>query len=627
MKYSHYLLKKMVPEWAQAYIDYEYLKTLLKPFSWYRRKLIKNNSIPSKACTQCDEDKESNKISVNEPDEEIAIARLLVFSEKFENLIHEEKKKSDSFFFSKIEEILQQFQDLKRNADIFKDSADSKDEKVKQQLKNCFLSYFREMLFLVEFHQLNYEGFRKILKKYAKLTKSLPITFALKTNMNSLYSSTNVQEGFVILSKLKQDFETFYLETFYCQSHRKEGRQELLKITQNRLISKWEGYFFGLFSGCSLVLFLIILLMAYEGDLDPDKEDAYFKEIFSMYRGIGLFIGYIWLLAWNVYIYTVYHINYKRIFKFNQHYSQVHEIMKRAAFFTSVFFLTFMWYIINCEKTERVAMYFEWFPKEYCPLICWVCFLFYMCFPFRCWFNGEGRLYFYRLLRDIMCFSCVKKVTFAINWATDQLVSFVIPICDMEYTFCYYTSKALGKNELECEEADILLIPFVAAIVPLLFRMVQCLNANKTNSGRIFSCKPDFFNFLKYLSSFVTVCFSLGYNIQPSNSLFLILWVVMAFWSSMYSFCWDVKMDWGFVEPGSKKRFLRNQLAYPKARYYYAAIAINLVLRFAWITSLSYGLIQSTLNVRKELIIFCLGLAEMIRRAIWNFIRYLIIYF
>ena len=53
------------------------------------------------------------------------------------------------------------------------------------------------------------------------------------------------------------------------------------------------------------------------------------------------FILYIWLLEWNVYGWTTANINYKLIFGFNYHFSQVSEILKRAAFFSMIFLLMF----------------------------------------------------------------------------------------------------------------------------------------------------------------------------------------------------------------------------------------------------------------------------------------------
>jgi polyferredoxin len=60
-------------------------------------------------------------------------------------------------------------------------------------------------------------------------------------------------------------------------------------------------------------------------DLDADADEI-FKSVFPMFRGILLFITYIWLLSWNVYGWTRYNINYKLIFKFNYHFSEVSEV-------------------------------------------------------------------------------------------------------------------------------------------------------------------------------------------------------------------------------------------------------------------------------------------------------------
>ena len=210
------------------------------------------------------------------------------------------------------------------------------------------------------------------------------------------------------------------------------------------------------------------------------------------------------------------------------------------------------------------------------------------------------------------------------NWATDQLVSIVIPICDFEYTLCYYISKILKKNSENCTEADILIIPFISAIFPLFLRIIQCFNENKRKNCSFLALKPDFFNFIKYFASFITVCFSLGYNIAGNCEILFILWVFSAIFSSFYAFYWDIKMDWGFLEKnGEKTRFLREKLVFQRVSYYYVAIFVNLLLRFAWIASLSYGIIQQKLHVRKEVIMLVLGMMEIIRRAIWNFIRFL----
>ena len=64
--------------------------------------------------------------------------------------------------------------------------------------------------------------------------------------------------------------------------------------------------------------------MIFNGNLSSDDEK--FKYGFPLFRGIGIIIAYIWLLAWNVYGWTKYNVNYKLVFDFNYHYSQISEV-------------------------------------------------------------------------------------------------------------------------------------------------------------------------------------------------------------------------------------------------------------------------------------------------------------
>ena len=70
-------------------------------------------------------------------------------------------------------------------------------------------------------------------------------------------------------------------------------------------------------------------ILAWDENLDLD-EDELFKEIFPMFRGMAIIVLYIWLLAWNVYGWTSYHVNYKLIFRFNHHYSQLSQVIQNS---------------------------------------------------------------------------------------------------------------------------------------------------------------------------------------------------------------------------------------------------------------------------------------------------------
>jgi hypothetical protein len=64
-------------------------------------------------------------------------------------------------------------------------------------------------------------------------------------------------------------------------------------------------------------------------------------------------------------------------------------------------------------------------------------------------FNPRGRKYFYLLVKKIVLTPCI-KMSFLISYATDQLVSFVVPIKDFAYTVCFYTSTFKVDDVKEC---------------------------------------------------------------------------------------------------------------------------------------------------------------------------------
>jgi EXS family len=119
--------------------------------------------------------------------------------------------------------------------------------------------------------------------------------------------------------------EQDYLDIFYNRGNRKEGQNELRKILQGRLISQYESFFFGFFFGLCVSFILLMWAMIWIGDLSAD-DDELFKNVFPLFRGIGLLILYVWLLAWNVYGWIAYNVNYKLIFNFRFHYSTISEV-------------------------------------------------------------------------------------------------------------------------------------------------------------------------------------------------------------------------------------------------------------------------------------------------------------
>lgn len=107
------------------------------------------------------------------------------------------------------------------------------------------------------------------------------------------------------------------------------------------------------------------------------------KYVFPMFRGIGLFIFYLWGMAWNVMVFNKFRISYRRILEYGHHYSTAFIIMKRAAFFTLLFFSMLMLYFIGASYNSSVDSHGERFPVEYTPFVVWIMYMGYIFFPNR----------------------------------------------------------------------------------------------------------------------------------------------------------------------------------------------------------------------------------------------------
>jgi hypothetical protein len=78
-------------------------------------------------------------------------------------------------------------------------------------------------------------------------------------------------------------------------------------------------------------------------------------------------------------------------------------------------------------------------------IVVWITFFGYLFFPFKNFFNYQGRKYFFILLKECLIPPFV-PTTFPISWLTDQLISLTGPIRDFEYTICYFLEYLEKKD-------------------------------------------------------------------------------------------------------------------------------------------------------------------------------------
>ena len=296
--------------------------------------------------------------------------------------------------------------------------------------------------------------------------------------MEQLMRDRYITQNSDSLMQLRDDVTSTYLDLFYHRYSKNKGIKELQSLIKTRVISIWSSRFLFIFLGFSICLFIFILIMAIDGSIDPDDNET-FKYIFPMFRGSAFIVLYIWFLGWNVYTWTKNHINYKKIFEFNYHYSTPTEILMRGTFFSSILFIIFIWYIAVKEDMGSFARGLDsiGIPKEFLPLALWVLLLFYILFPSRKWFNGDGRRYLLiRLYRYLI--SPIVTIDVPTAWVADQIMSFVIPLQDFAYAICYYTSRIRNYDNMHPGHcfADTIYVGFLVGFFPGVFRTIHFLH-------------------------------------------------------------------------------------------------------------------------------------------------------
>lgn len=124
-------------------------------------------------------------------------------------------------------------------------------------------------------------------------------------------------------------------------------------------------------------------------------------------------------------------------------------------------------------------------------------------------------------------------------------------------------------------------------------------------------------NTIKYSSSLLVIGVGAYPQIMGGASHKGSFFLLCAVFNSMYSFLWDVIMDWGLGQPNLPRRvkFLRHQLLFRPRKLYYVVIVVDFGLRILWVTKwwgwTHYGVDFKLIS----------QVAEVLRRVIWNVVR------
>lgn len=224
----------------------------------------------------------------------------------------------------------------------------------------------------------------------------------------------------------------------------------------------------------------------------------------------------------------------------------------------------------------------------------------------------------------------------------DVLTSYAKVTADLFVALCMFVQaggSATARPDRSC--GGQYLVPLIIAL-PSMIRFRQCIieYMRVRSSASQATGNQHLANALKYFSAFPVIIFSAlqrklsvdHTQVGLSETTVYRAWLVAVLINSFYSFYWDVAKDWDleFFSYLSQQQhshsspyhtsptLLRPKLMFHSRTIYYAAIALDFLLRFTWSLKLSPHLDHFA---DFESGIFLLELLEVARRWMWIFFR------
>uniref|UniRef100_A0A1B6GBR3 SPX domain-containing protein n=1 Tax=Cuerna arida TaxID=1464854 RepID=A0A1B6GBR3_9HEMI len=588
MKFAEHLSAHITPEWRKQYINYEEMKAML---------YVAVEEAPSAEAV--------------EPDE--VSRHFTKFDEMFFSYCDKELLKINTFYSEKLAEATRKFATLRSELSLslqqkgrMKRKTDVPARKL-NELKLAFSEFYLSLILLQNYQNLNYTGFRKILKKHDKL---------LAVDLGAKYRTEHVEAAHFYTNK---DIPRLITETEATVTQELEGgdRQRAMKRLRvpplGEQQSPWTTFKVGLFSGSFVVLFIAVVLSA----IFHEGGGTNLNTAFKLYRGPLLIVEFLFLIGVNVYGWRSSGVNHVLIFELDprNHLSEQH-LMEMAAIMGVVWTLSMLSFLYSASLS---------IPPYVNPLSLAFIFLAFTINPVRT-FRHEARFWSLRVMGRMVS-APLFHVGFADFWLADQLNSLVTVLLDLHFLVCFYFTNGewieAGAVDIHnCSGGEMFLVSrALVNCIPAWIRFAQCLR-RYYDSREAF---PHLVNAGKYSTTFFVAFFTLQRTLTKDeyetewDNPYLYWWLMASAVNSVYAYTWDIKMDWGLLDKrAGENTFLREEIVYTSTSFYYFAIVEDLVLRFSWI--ISFALVQAEL-CSNDLVTSVTAILEVFRRFVWNFFR------
>ena len=612
-------------EWEEFYIDY---KTILKILRYSNKEQNKeekneennniNNNLEEKLLDNNEQNDEENK----RMDKNVNIVL-----KKYITQLNLEKNKIQ--FFDKIiqknrhhkrfEEIIEQLKYIEKSETIkiFKKQLLQSLKNLHREISNYDIYYIKANINIM--NDIIYPEEDKLIDeiKLTNKNEEFQKLKELKNEISSFFEESKEYNA-KFLSQIKESF------TFYSHQGKEvnnEDNSEDEEDSSNDLSSnnlpnekrlikaRFKLKLFRIsFSIMIILLILLTFIYFFYLNIDIDK-DPELRSVFPMYRTYGIICLYLWFIGLNIKTWEDIKVNYRALFTFQLSKNSIIDIWIISSIFSSVLFLSFLLYSITRTKLGIKLGLNSFNIVDILPALIWLLLLLFFFCPFKI-LNYKGRNNVMKLFSECIA-SILIPIEFKHIWFMDQLTSLIGPMRDIEYTFCYYSYyvNPFQTRQLYCSTSRVVYL--IIAIFPNLFRCLQ-VGRQMIDNQKVF---PYIFNIGKYTFNIIVASFSF---LSQFHLVFYYFWLANAFISGCYSSFWDLKMDFGYFESGPDWP-LRKKNKFKKKFWVLITIPVDIILRFLWMLSISPEIMSQ--YIRPEFLALVLYTLEMIRRAIWNFIR------
>ncbi|KAL1510925.1 hypothetical protein AB1Y20_005754 [Prymnesium parvum] len=381
------------------------------------------------------------------------------------------------------------------------------------------------------------------------------------------------------------------------------GQEQVQEVTVDVLKNRF--FMLGLQTGMAMQMLVIAMLMMMlfygHATMASSAILEFSGEYYPLYRALFLVCLFGALHGICLFIWKRSGINYRTMLSV-PHAHNYHSVIRASFTIMTVAFCSFVLYALTITV--------DFTPNRHVwPALAISLSLLYLIAPWDWMAIWADRVQRYNLVCAIgkVLITPAYPTTFGLNFIADIVTSMPKVFVDILFTTCIYatgevffaeSSLRLGTASLTCSDQNFHFYVgrILLSVFPFWIRLLQCIRL-LVDSREV----KHLANAFKYLSS-MTLVF-LGIVAQNSAA-----WLAFAVITTVYTFIWDVIMDWGHGTAALR--------SYYPAWCYYAAIPINALGRIGLVI-----LISPNLDIQHQHIVLLLGMLEMLRRAQWALFR------